>query len=159
MDIKINLLKTQSPVKINKFVKYGLTILIIIVIFAQFKYGNWNSDVEAYNLIIPIFWTIWGIGGIYQIYSGNRIEGIFGKAYIHINDEFIKLKPNVFAKEKSISWKNGVSIENKPTYLEISDKNGEILRIDFKNFEYSNVQKIKNFIDRLINSNSQSNSL
>ena len=149
MELEINLLKPQSNIKTNKYVKYGLTILVFLLIFAQFKFAdwNWNSDTNAYNLIIPIFWTIWGVGGIYQIYSGNRIEGIFGKAYIHINDEHIKLKPNVFAKEKSISWKNEVSIENKPTFIEITDKNNIKLKIGFKNFEYSNVQKIKDFIE------------
>jgi len=143
MEIKIDLLQ-QSKIK-NKFALYGLTIVVLLVIFVQFKYYEHKS----FDLIIPVFWSIWGIAALYQVFTGKKLESIFGKAYIHLNEEFVKYKPSVLAKEKSINWKDAEKIENKPTYIELTNRNGEILKIDFKHFEYLKVVEIKEFITNL----------
>jgi len=147
MDIKIDLLQ-QSKIK-NKFALYGLTIVVLLMIFAEFKFADWNYEIEGYKLIIPVFWTIWGISALYQIFTGKKIESIFGKAYIDINKEFVKYKPSVLSKEKAIKWENAKKIDNKPTYIEITDKNNEVLKIDFKHFEYLKVVEIKKFVSEL----------
>jgi len=142
MEIKIDLLR-QIKIK-NKFAIYGFTIVVLLMIILQFYAYDDISD-----LPFPIFWSVWGLVFIYQIYSGKRIDSLFGKAYIHINSEFVKYRPTILQKEKSVNWKDAEKIENKQTYIEITDKTGESLKIEYKHFEYLEVVQIKEFVEKL----------
>jgi len=131
--------------------KLGLFLLValLVAIIAAQVYISMERGLVT-NLFNIIFWSLYGIIALYQIITGKRIESIFGKAYIHITDEFLKLKPSVLKKEQSIYWKDLGRLSMKPTFIKVTGQDGNTISIDFKNLEYLAVQNLKDVIKTLI---------
>lgn len=131
--------------------KLGLFLLVALLatIIAAQVYISMERGLVT-NLFNIIFWSLYGIIALYQIITGKRIESLFGKAYIHITDEFLKLKTSVFKKEQSIYWKDLGRLSMKPTFIKITGQDGNNINIDFKNLEYLAVQNLKEVVKALI---------
>jgi len=131
--------------------KLGLFLLVTLVatIIAAQVYISMERGLLT-NLFNIIFWSLYGIVALYQIFTGKRIESLFGKAYIHITDEFLKLKTSVFKKEQAIYWKELSRLSMKPTFIKVSGQDGNTISIDFKNLEYQKVQDLKDLVKVLI---------
>ena len=126
-----------------------LIILFVVLIVAQL-YVNIKAGMGAINYFNIVFWFLWLVLFVVQSFTGKRIESLFGKAYIHINDEFIKLKTSVLKKEQTIFWKNLRRLSMKPSYIKVIGQEGNQISIDFKNLEYQAVQELKKTVKTLI---------
>ena len=147
MEFYQNLIAPARKIK-SKLGLFLLVTLLAAMIAAQAYITMKNGLVS--NWINIVFWLLYGVVALYQIITGKRIESLFGKAYIHITDEVIKLKPSVLKKEQIIYWKDLSRLSMKPTFIKVSGQNGNTINIDFKNLEYQKVQDLKNVIKKLI---------
>ncbi|MCF6239998.1 MAG: hypothetical protein L3J74_01485 [Bacteroidales bacterium] len=133
----------------SKFWRYFIVVLVFSFVF-MYLYLDYKEH-KAYYYYTAALWTIWAIVLSYQAYTGKPIDALFGKKYIHINEQFIKLKDKLLGKETSIEWSNLESIKMKPTYLLVKSKLGDEIQIDFKQIDYIAVQDLKSIIKTLVN--------
>ncbi len=133
----------------SKFWRYFIAIVLILIV-SWYWYIGYEEHKPSYYFT-AFLWTIWAITLAYQAYTGKPIDALFGKKYIHINEQFIKLKNKLFGKEISIEWKNLESIKMKPTYLKVKSKLGDEIKIDFKEIDYIAVQDLKSIVKTLVN--------
>jgi len=126
----------------------------VIVFFALLIVGTYiwmvikEPKPSAYfNLVI---WTLWSALMLYQSFTGNSIDALFGKKFIHITDKSITLKPKIFGKATTIDWDNLESVKMKPTYLVVKSKSGDKINIDFKEIDYLAVQDLKSIVKTVL---------
>ncbi len=127
-----------------------LALFSVIIVVGLQIYINLQREMNEWIFINSFLWTIWGLALLVQIVTGKSIHNLFGKAYIRINDEFITVKPTVFANEKLINWKDLTRLSMKPTFIKVTGYDSNIITIDFKNLEYLAVQELKDVIKALI---------
>ena len=141
MELKIDLYeeKKKSLFKIIFGILYFLIVIawiIIVIIGKTINPFNWISIV------------VFAFGGVVYIVEGlgYRLESLFGKAYIWINDDFISLKSSAFNQTQLINWNEIQCIEYKLNKFVIQKTDDSIQVIDLSKFEYVLNMKIKETI-------------
>jgi len=133
----------------NKYLLWLLIVLLIVLIIAEIYVYilKRRGTIDYFN---ATFWIIYTLIMFVRTIMGRPVVSLFGKAYIHITDEALKLKTSVFKKEQLIYWKDLSRLSMKPTFIKITGQDGNNINIDFKNLEYQAVQGLKNTVKALI---------
>jgi len=148
MEFYQNLIPQTGKIK-NKLGLFLLIALLLSFIVAQ-VYINVKIEMQILNYLNITLWVLYTLLLFFQVFTGKRIDSLFGKAYIHITDEFLKLKTSVLKKEQSIYWKDLSHLSMKPTFIKVRGQDGNTISIDFKNLEYLAVQNLKEIVKALI---------
>lgn len=74
---------------------------------------------------------------------GFLFMGLFGKAFINIDEKRISFKPDIHTKEKSISWAEVASVEYRLVKFQFIMKNGNPAIFDLSKLEYTIIQDVK----------------
>lgn len=80
---------------------------------------------------------------------GYSIERLIGKAFIKIDSQVVIIKTGVFDKKQSIYWSEISSIDYKPSNFVITKNDSSTYNLNMTKLEYSEIQEIKNVIDRI----------
>ena len=136
--------------KIKSKLWLSLVLFFVVLIIGLQIYINLQREMNEWIFINSFLWTIWGLVLIVQIVTGKSIHNLFGKAHIIINNESVKVKTTVFAKEKAIYWKDLTHLHLKPTFIKVTGQAANTITIDFKSLEYQAVQELKDVIKALI---------
>ena len=142
-----DLLKENKRSKFRVFI--GLSFLVVAVVWITIKQTE-NEPIKMfdwiYSGIFALNALVHTIGGL-----GYPIEGLFGKAFIKVDDNIIEFKFGVFEKEKTVDWENIRAIDYKANQLLIAKNDDSHLTIALSKLEYSMVQEIKNILTALAN--------
>ncbi len=144
-EVYIDFVSRPYQQKTSKTGKILLSILVLSVVFA-YVYMYIQAKMHPFFVY---FWSIYGILGLYQVFTGKSFISIFGKAYIKINRQEIIYKPNLFKKKKIIDWQDIVSLKQKAGYLLFENRNAEELKLPYSNMEYAKVQEVKSKIEEI----------
>ncbi len=141
MDYKKDLLKRERS-RTSLLLGYALYAIAILWIIIRWR---------THGSVTPtdwMFFILMFLNGVSQtIYGlGYPMERLFGKAFIEIDDEAIKIKPRVFDKEIKIDWSGISTITYKPASFILTKKDGTSLTLPLSRLEYSVIQKIKDAI-------------
>ena len=141
MEYKKDLLKRERS-RTSLLLGYALYAFAILWVIVRWR---------THESITPTDWLfiiLMFLNGVSQtIYGlGYPMERLFGKAFIEIDDEAIKIKPGVFDKEQQIDWNSISSIAYKPANFILTKKDGTSLTLPLSSLEYSVIQEIKDAI-------------
>jgi hypothetical protein len=133
----------------NKFLLWLLAVLLIVLMMAEIYVYiiKGRGTVDYFN---AAFWIIYTLIMFIRTITGRSVVSFFGKAYIQITDDALKLKPSVLKKEQLIYWKDLSRLSMKPTFIKVTGQDGNTISIDFKSLEYQAVQDLKDAVKALI---------
>ncbi len=141
MDYKKDLLKRERS-RTSLLLGYALYAIAILWIIIRWRTHHPFTTTDWIFIVLMIqngiSQTIYGLG--------YPMERLFGKAFIEIDDEAIKIKPGVFDKEQQIDWNSIISIAYKPANFILTKKDGTSLTLPLSSLEYSVIQEIKDAI-------------
>ena len=109
----------------------------------------------VYNQIIrPFDWLYFGLfalNGVMHLYEGFgfSIAGLFGKAYVSIDDKLISIKPGITKKEQNIYWKDIKTIDYKTNKYIVKNTDNTAITLDMSIFDYVLKNEIKGIIDSI----------
>jgi hypothetical protein len=144
--IDVSLIAYEKQNRPNKISRILMSILILFMLSA-YIYLYIQSE---QTLIVLIFWLIYGIAGLYSIYTGKPYLNIIGDAYLRIGDTEIRYKPGVLKKEEKYSWDDITKVVSKPGYLLFELKQGKNFKLPYSNLEYIKVQKVKTVLQEML---------
>jgi len=121
----------------------GVTFLVISVAWIIIK-------LTKNELIKPVDWffsATFALNGLAYVFEGFgiSIERFFGKAFVHIDNDSISIKLNVFKKEQKLYWQDIQSIYYKPYIFTFKMTNGTNV-FPFTKFGNSCITEIKHMI-------------
>ncbi|HKK43714.1 MAG TPA: hypothetical protein VJ963_14955 [Bacteroidales bacterium] len=141
-ELIINLIRIPEKSKIRSvlgltYLFFGLTIIILILLI--------EGRLSVLMSLICIFLVLDGI--IFYIDGlGISISGLFGEAYIWIDNSEIRVKKSIFSKE-SILFRDHIDrIVISVICIRFKLKDGTGKKLDYSNLDYTNIQKIKKTI-------------
>lgn len=145
-EVYIDFLAPLNKKEVSKTAKVLLSILVLSVIIA-YIYMYIQAKMHPFFIV---FWSLYGVLGLYQVYTGKRIINLFGKSFIKINQEKIIYKPNIFKKEIVYPWQDINAVISKPGYLLFENKNTLHFKLPYNNMEYLKVQEVKSKIEKIV---------
>lgn len=114
--------------------------------------AGWLIDQHIDNQVVKFFdWLFFGtmaINGIFHLFEGfgYSFSKLFGKAFILIDNNEIRIKNGVFDEEQSILWKDVKSINYKPNIFQILKLDDTFVALKLQDLEYSRIREIKDAI-------------
>jgi len=114
--------------------------------------AGWVLSRHIDNQIIKLFdWIFFGtmaINGIFHVVEGFgfSFSKLFGKAFILIDKEEIRIKNGVFDLEQSVLWQDIKSIKYKPNIFQIHKVDGTFVALRLQDLDYSLIRQIKEVI-------------
>lgn len=114
--------------------------------------AGWILSRHIDNQIIKFFdWLFFGtmaINGIYHVIEGFGFSfpKLFGKAFIIIDNDEIRIKNGVFDEEQSILWRDIKSIRYKPSIFQIIKLDETFVAFKLQDLDYSLIREIKEVI-------------
>lgn len=147
MEYSIDLLKTRKKTIITSVI--GVLILLVALAWIPVR---WIGDglVTSYDWVYFIIMLLNGLSLI-NLGLGNPIERLFGKAYIEINNQIIRVKAGVFEKEQNIKWSEINSIDYKSGDFVIIKKDNSVYNLSVSKLEYIQLQEVKDIINDIAN--------
>lgn len=144
---------TKDLLKEKKKSKFALILGILSFVFAILWITIRLLDNNFLSTFDWIYSFLFLVNGISHTSSGlgYSIERLFGKAFIKIDNQVIKLKAGAFNKEQSVAWSEISSIDYKPSNFIITKNDNSICKITMTKLEYFVIQEIKNVIDKIAN--------
>ena len=145
MEFKKDLLKKEE--KSTFRIILGLLFFVISIV--------WIADRIMEDLIIrPFDWLYTGIFALNGIVHtlegfGFSIAGLFGKAFVLIDNEHISIKPGIRNKEQNIYWNSIKTIDYRLNKYHITKTDSNRVTFDLKKFDYALKNDIKEFISRI----------
>jgi len=142
MQLKRDLLKIERKSFFRIILGIGLFI----------SAAGWILGRHIDNQIVKIIdWYFFGtmaIIGLFHFIEGFGISfsKLFGKAYILIDDDQIRIKNGVFENEQSILWHDIKSIKYKPNIFQILKPDQTYVVLKLQDLEYSLIREIKEVI-------------
>lgn len=115
----------------------------------------WITDRFTDNLTIrPFDWLyagIFALNGVFHITSGFGISiiGLFGKAFIVINNNQISIKPDILSKEQRINWDDIKTIDYKLNKYIIQRADNTSFILDLSKIDYNLKADVKNIINSI----------
>jgi len=130
----------------NTRIIIGLIMSIVSILWILLRISEGKPGLFDYTYTV-----IFLLGGIIHIYegSGKSISSLFGKRYIEINDEKIKIKLNTFSNETAYKWNEIETLDMGSTSVERKDKTGYENIFHLGEFEYKTVKQIKEVIRKI----------
>ena len=103
---------------------------------------------EGFNTFDMIYLISLFLLGILFIIEGRGIPlaGIFGKAFILIDEEQISIKKGVFSKEQTILWDDIKAIEYKPNYFLFTKLDDSLFPFKLRSLAFKFNREILDFI-------------
>lgn len=132
--------------------KFALVLGIIFLVVSVSSIPIKLAEKNTLSTFDWIYFIVFFLNGIYWIIAlglGLQVEGIFGKAYIRIDNEKIVFKTGVIEKLHEISWNEINSIEYNSSCFIIKRKNRSDYKIRVSNLESSTIQEIKALVDEI----------
>ena len=145
MEIKKNLLRNEK----KSYLRFalGLIFFIISILWIIVKIKN-RQEITLFDWL---YFGIFTLNGISHSIAGFgfRIEELFGKAFIQINEEKISLKTKVLGKEQSVLWSEIQKINYNLNKLHIHKTDNTTLTFNLSEIDYAFKNEIKEFIKRI----------
>lgn len=142
MEIKKNLLRNEK----KSYYRFALGIIffIISILWIIVKIKN-KQEITLFDWL---YFGIFTLNGISHSIAGFgfRIEELFGKAFIQINEEKISLKTKVLGKEQSVLWTEIQKINYNLNKLYIHKTDNTTLTFNLSEIDYAFKNEIKEFI-------------
>lgn len=124
--------------------------LIIGFVFWGMTFWVFKESAAKENGIDQFDWIyigMFGIVGLFFVYKG--LNSIIRKAYIHVDEDKISIKPDESSKSETIFWKDIDSIRSVGNNYDIVKKNFSTYTIYFSYYDYANAQDLKRAIDEM----------
>lgn len=145
MEYSIDLLNLRNK-SIFSLVVGILIFLWTLVWFIVSLTGN--SSVTFFDLTYFVLMLLNGLL-ITNLGLGNPIERLFGKAFIEINNQIIRVKTGVFDNEQSVEWSEINSVNYNSGIFIITKKDSSIYHLSVSKFEYKQLQEVKGVINNI----------
>jgi hypothetical protein len=143
MQLSINLLKQKRSVFRMIF---GIIAIIFSISWIIIQYGE-NDKIKIFDWFYFLLFFLLGICHLIES-TGISLRKIFGaKAYIHINNDKISIKPYAFYKEKNFKWTEIKEIEYKSAQYKITKTDNTSIIMELSTENYHIVQNIKESIN------------
>ena len=126
---------------------FGILMIIFSIPFF-ILHPLFNGNLLA-NSLISSFYFIEGIIGLVEG-NGKSVASYFGKRYIDITSDAIKIKIKRFDEEESLELKIINAIRITPLNIEF-ERNGGITRMPLGDLEYTTVRLIKDTVTEFSN--------
>ena len=142
MELRRNLLKISEPSRfriilgIGSIIFSGLWIIVRAYEDSHISLSDW-----IYSALFLLYGTIYTIEGF-----GVAFLSLFGKSYIAIDQEAIRIKNGVFEKEQNIPWSDIQSIEYNTMSFRIKRLNEKEQILNLPRMDYTLIQEIKKVI-------------
>lgn len=122
----------------------GVFFLVISIFWITTKIID-NEIIKALDWIY--FGAIF-INGVIQTIGGFgfKLERLFGKAFVLIDQEQIALKPGVFDKEQRVAWKDMKTIEYRLNKFQVRNIDDSTKALDLSKFDYDLKNRIKEVV-------------
>ncbi len=145
MELRINLLRITEKSRLRIVLGIGF---LVIAIFWIFLNAYENHEIRPFVWVYFVFFIFSGAIHTYEGF-GYSVSKLFGKAFIQIDSDTIRIKTGVLDKEQFIFWNEIVSVKYKAAVFEMwrSDKTSVIFKLS--GLEYSLIQQIKEVIGRI----------
>ena len=143
MELKRNLLKVSEKSRFRIVLGIGFLILAVAWVIGRTVE---NKEVRLMDWIYSVLFVIYGI--VYTIEGfGIAFPGLFGKAFVAIDETAISLKTAVFGEARNVFWADILSIEYHPLSFKITkmDQGHVVLRLS--GMDYALIQEIKKIIE------------
>ncbi len=142
MEIKKNLLRNEKKSYL-RFI-FGICFFVISIIWIVLKIRQ-EQEISLFDWF---YFGIFALNGISHSIAGFgfRIEELFGKAFIQINEEKISLKTKVLEKEQSVLWTEIQKINYNLNKLYIHKTDNTTLTFNLSQIDYAFKNEIKEFI-------------
>jgi len=105
-----NLLKSKDK-SIFRLI-LGITFFVTSVAWITIKLTE-NELIKPFDWFFSVIFALNGLAYVLTGF-GISIENFFGKAFVHIDNDSISIKLNVFKKEQKLYWQDIQSIDYKP---------------------------------------------
>jgi hypothetical protein len=145
MEFNKNLLKTPKKSKVR--IIFGIAFIVFSCIWISLRLMD-NLPIRFFDWLYS---GVFSLNGVIHIMAGfgYSIEGVFGKAFIKIDSEFINVKLGSFEKESKISWQAITSIDYKPTLFRIHKIDNTTQVVEIEKLDYSGIQEVKDVISKI----------
>ncbi len=122
----------------------GILDIILLALWISIKFYI-DESFEIFDIVYLI--TLFLLG-IFFIIEGRGIPlaGIFGKAFILIDEEQISMKKSVFSKEKTILWEEIKAIEYKANYFLFTKNDDSLFPLKLRQLAFRFNREILDFI-------------
>ena len=143
MELKIDLLKIEKKSVFRIILGIGFLVLFILWISEKSK-GNYlfigflDWVVVATMLFNGIIHTLGGFG--------FSISHLFGKAYIHIDEQSITIKMRLFEKEQHFEWSDIKAMDYMANKYRFTMKDGTTGILNLSKMEYLLKKEVKTVI-------------
>ncbi len=106
---------------------------------------------QIFRIVALPYFIFFVFSGIIHIYEGfgYSVSKLFGKAYILIDTDVIRIKTGVLDKEQFVFWNEVASIYYKAAVFEIRRSDNTTVVLKLSTLEYSLIQQIKEVIGRI----------
>lgn len=118
----------------------GVAYIILVYVLSDEKH--------AFSLMMGILFLVKAILHILQGMN-YRIESLFGKAFLSIDEEKIVVKKTVFDKLQTIEWNNIKSINHYLDKYKITLNDNKIAEVNMRNHDYKVRLQIRQAISTL----------
>ncbi len=140
MKFEKNLLVQKSTAKTI----VGILDILLIALWISTKFYI-EEDFDTFDMIYLIGLFLLGI--LYIIEGrGIPLAGIFGKAFILIDEEQISMKRSVFNKEQTILWDEIKAIEYKPNYFLFTKQDDSLFPFKLRQLAFKFNREVLDFI-------------
>jgi len=122
----------------------GILDIILIALWVSIKYYI-EEGFDTFDIVYLI--SLFLLGVLFIIEGrGIPLAGIFGKAFILIDEEQISMKKSVFSKEQTILWDEIKVIEYKPNYFLFTKHDNSLLPFKLRQLAFRFNREILDFI-------------
>lgn len=118
--------------------------IILIALWTSTKFYT-KQSFDTFDMIYLI--GLFLLGVLFLIEGrGIPLAGIFGKAFILIDEEQISMKKGVFSKERTILWEEIKAIEYKPNYFLFTKHDDSLFPFKLRDLAFRFNREILDFI-------------
>ncbi len=148
MEYKKDLLKNNAKSIFRLILGIFFCVTSILWIIARLAD---NELIRLFDWFYSGIFTLIGLGHIFSG-LGISVEGFFGKAFVHIDNEMVDFKLGVFEKEYKINWQEIKSIDCKSGDFTIQKLDNSSVFLPVSKLGYSTVTGIKDIMSKLAES-------
>ena len=143
MELRRDLLKMNEKSRLR--IVLGIVFSVIAVTWFVVRKIEYD-DIRPFDWLYSGFFTL--IGLIHTVEGfGYSFSKLFGKAFILIDQNTIRIKTAVLEKEQCILWNMVTSIDYNPGIFQITKRDQTMVTLKLSNLDYSLIQEIKEVID------------
>ncbi|MEI6678393.1 MAG: hypothetical protein WCL21_07280 [Mariniphaga sp.] len=142
MELRKDILKISKKSRFRIIMGMGFFLIAIFwVADRAFEY----QDIRPFDWLYFSFFIFSGIIHTYEGF-GYSFSKLFGKAFVLIDQDVIRIKTGVLEKEQFITWNEVVSVHYKAGIFEMRRLDQPSVVFKLSGLEYSLIQQIKELI-------------